>query len=268
MSRLFRQIAAGIALATILLTGTLAGAQEATQELRQLLAPSGKLRVGLYPGTPTSILEPQSAQPRGVGFELGKALAEKLGVPYEPIVFTKNAEVLEGVKTGATDIAFTNASPARAKIMNFGQTYLEIEMGYLVPKGSPFKTASEVDAKNIKVGVTQGSTSESILSRDLKNAEVVRIPTLKQGIEMLAAGKIDAYATNKAALFQMSDAVPGSKVLEGHWGLERHAIATPKGRDDGLPFIRAFTADAMKQGLVQSAVSRAGLRGAIVPESK
>jgi hypothetical protein len=40
---------------------------------------------------------------------------------------------------------------------------------------------------------------------------------------MLAEHKIDVYATNKANLFEMSDALPGSRVLDGRWGLENLA---------------------------------------------
>src|SRR5271165_6671492 len=103
---------------------------------RQILAPTGKLRAALYPGTPTSILDPKESEPRGVGYELGKALASKLGVPYEPVVYPKNADVLEATKTGQADVAFTNASPARQKEMDFGPPFLLIELGYLVPAGS------------------------------------------------------------------------------------------------------------------------------------
>lgn len=231
------------------------------QDARATIAPSGSLRVGLYPGTPTSILEPQSAAPRGVGYEIGKALAEKLGVPYQPVVFGKNAEVLEAVQTGAVDMAFTNASPARAKLMDFAQPYLEIELGYLVPKGGKLSSIADIDVKGVRIGVTQGSTSDSTLSRDLKNVEIVRSVTLKDGIDALASGRIDAYATNKATLFEMAEQIPGSKVLDGRWGLERHAIAIPKGREAALDYLRGFTDAIRKDGLVKAAASRAGLRG-------
>lgn len=260
-----RTVIAFFTLVVLSFAGFAANAEQATPELQKLLAPSGKLRVGLYPGTPTSILDAKSERPRGVGYELGKALAARLGVPYEPVVFAKNAEVLDAVKTGATDIAFTNASAARAKIMDFSQPYLEIELGYLVPKDSKIADVPDIDIKGVRVGVTQGSSSDGVLSRDLKNVEIVRVVTLKEGIAMMAEGKIDAYATNKATLFNMSDAVPGSRVLDGRWGFERHGIAIPKGRDQGLAFIRSFASDAMAQGLVKAAVSRAGLRGANVP---
>ena len=45
----------------------------ADPEPRLILAPSGVLRAGLYPGTPTSILpDAESDEPRGVGYDLGK----------------------------------------------------------------------------------------------------------------------------------------------------------------------------------------------------
>jgi len=51
-------------------------------------------------------------------------------------------------------------------------------------------------------------------------------------------------------------------------GLERHAIASPKGRDQGRTFVAKFTADAMSEGLVKAAIARAGLRGAMTSDQK
>jgi polar amino acid transport system substrate-binding protein len=234
---------------------------------RPILAPGGKLRVGLYPGTPTSIL-PGSGEPRGVGYDLGKEMAKRLGVPFEPVVFTKNAEVLEAVKTGAVDVAFTNATAARAADMDFSAPTLAIGLGYLVPAGSAIATPADIDRSGVRVGVTEKSSSDAALSRDLKSALVVRTTTVKAGTEMLAAGKLDAYATNKATLFEMADALPGSKVLDGQWGVEKHAVAIPKGREQGMAFVQKFSKDVKTEGLVQAAIERAGLRGTVALDAK
>ena len=101
----------------------------------------------------------------------------------------------------------------------------------------------------------------SALVRELKNATVVPAATLQIGIEMLAEHKIDVYATNKANLFEMSDAVPGSRVLDGRWGIEHLAMAIPNGRDTGFAYIRAFVEYAKSQGLVARAAARVTLRG-------
>jgi polar amino acid transport system substrate-binding protein len=165
-------------------------------------------------------------------------------------------------------MAFTNATAARAKDMDFGPPYLESELGYLVPQGSPVTTLSGVDAKGVRVGVTKASSSDAALSKDLTSAEVVRAATIAVALDMLTAGQLDAFATNKATLLEMAEKLPGSKVLDGRWGVERHAIAIPKGRDQGLAFVTKFTEDAKSDGLVKASVERAGLRGAVIPESK
>lgn len=261
---------AGVVAALLLFAAAPVAARDAgTQaDVAAILAPSGKLHAALYPGTPTSIVDPKEPEPRGVGYELGKALAQRLGVPYEPVVYNKNADVQEAVTTGKADVAFTNASPARQKVMDFGPPFLIIELGYLVPAGSPTTSSAGVDRKGVRVGVTAGSTSEQTLSRELKNAELVRATTNANGAEMLAAGAIDAFATNKATLFELAEKVPGSKVLPDRWGEERHAIAFPKGRSEGAPFVDAFTRDALAEGLVTRAMEHAGLKGAATPDAR
>jgi polar amino acid transport system substrate-binding protein len=252
----------GLRVASLLL---LAASAVAAEPDCQLLAPTGKLRAALYPGTPTSIIDANEAEPRGVGYELGTALARKLGVTFEPLVFPKNTEVLEAVRTANADVAFTNASQARRREMNFGPPFLIIELGYLVPSGSRIVSSAEIDKVGLRVGVTAGSTSDATLSHELTNAEVVRATTNQNGAQLLVAGKIDAFATNKATIFELADKFPGTRVLPDRWGEERHAIAYPHGRERAATCVDAFTESAITQGLVKSAMQRAGLRGAKTP---
>src|SRR5512144_1528058 len=165
------------------------------------LAPTGKLRVGLYPGTPTSILgDPAAANAKGVGFDLGRELAKRAGVPFDPVVFPNNAAVFAAAKSGSVDMVFTNATPARMQDLDFSPAVLQVEQGYLVALRSAIRAIDDVDRAGVRIGVSQGSTSEATLSRELHNATIVHTPTLKAAADMLAAGKLDAFATNKAIL--------------------------------------------------------------------
>jgi polar amino acid transport system substrate-binding protein len=152
--------------------------------------------------------------------------------------------------------------------MDFGPPFMDVELGYLVPKGSALTTVADVDASGLRVGVTAGSSSEATLTREFKKAEVIRATNFDAGIEMMTSGKLDAYATNKASLFEMAERLPGSKVLEGRWGVEHFAIAIPKGRDQGMAFVRQFTLEVKSEGLVGAAIARAGLRGAVTAASE
>ena len=68
----------------------------------------------------------------------------------------------------------------------------------------------------------------------------------------------------KPILFEMSNQVPGSRVLDGRPGIDPHAMAMPKGQDLGAAYARRFIEDAKSEGLVKAAIERAGLRGVIV----
>jgi len=233
-------------------------------EEQKSLAPTGKLRVGLYTGNPGSLLESASGDRRGVGFELGRELAKSLSIPFDPVIFPNNGTMLEALRSGSLDVVFTNATPARMKEFDFTQPYIEVEAGYLVPPGSPITSFGDVDKAGVKVGVMEGSTSSTTLPGVLKSASVVRVPNIEKIREMLSQQTLDAFATNKSILFEVSDALPGSRVLDGRYGVEQLALGMPKGREVGLAYARRFVAASAKGGLVASAMQRAGLRGGAV----
>ncbi len=207
------------------------------------------------------IRDAATGETKGVTYELGRELARRLGVPFEPVVYASVAEVFAALKSGEVDFAFTNATAVRAKDVDFTPPLMAVELGYLVLPGSPVSTLADVDRPGIRVGVSQGGTSHGTLTRELKNATVVPAPTIKNAIEMLSTRKVDAFATNKAVLFEMADTLPGSRLLDGRWGLEQLAFAIPKGRELGMAYVRKFAEDAKSEGLVDRAVQRAGLRG-------
>jgi polar amino acid transport system substrate-binding protein len=234
------------------------------QDERDVLAPTGRLRVGVYPGSPTSWVQQSSTgEPHGLSLDLGKELARRLSVPFEQVNYQRIADVLEGMKAGDVDFTVSNSTPLRALDVTFSQTLLSIELGYLVPATFPIATASDVDKSGMRIGVTQGSTSERTLPKLLANATVVPAQNVKYAIQMFERRELDAYATNKPTLFEMSDQMPGARVLDGRWGEEHLAVAIPKGRDSAMAYVRRFVREAQSNGLLSKAVEQAGLRGSI-----
>ena len=226
------------------------------------LAPTGSLRVGVYLGSPTSLVrDAKTGDKAGVAFELGQALGRQLGVPVEIKEFTRLADVLEALKGGAVDFTFTNATAVRARDMDFTAPLVRIELGYLVPPMSTLQTVADVDKPGIRVGVAQGSSSQGVLGRLFKRATVVPAPSVTLAQVMFREGQLDAFATNKGILNEMADALPGYRILDGRWGLETMAIAIPQQRGVAMPFVRQFAEDARRSGLLAGIVKRAGLRG-------
>ncbi|HEY0295625.1 MAG TPA: transporter substrate-binding domain-containing protein [Bordetella sp.] len=247
-----------------LLTAGLASASPADDAARQALAPSGVLRVGLYRGSPTSIIEnAASHESRGVAYDLGRQLAAALGVPCETVVYPANAPLLKALASSEVDVVFTNATAERARHMDFSPVFMSVEKSLLVPGGSSLKTLQDAKRPGLRVGVSQGSSTSEELLALYPGMSTQPIDTLQHAAQMLASGQIDAFGTNDAILYQMSDGVPGSRVLPGHWGTETFAAGIPKGRQAGMPFLRGFMAAAEADGSVAHAVARADLRGVL-----
>jgi polar amino acid transport system substrate-binding protein len=237
-----------------------------TTEARQALAPTGRLRVGLQLGSPHNVIRDSvSGEMKGVAFDLGKELARRLGVPFEPVLYPSVGALLDGGKSSAWDVAFVGFSPARAKEWDFTALHLEIEFGYLIPSGSSISTMADVDRPGIRIAVQEKSQPDTFLSRTLKDAAVLRASSLAGTLEMLNARRADVIFSIKPSLFEISTHLPGSRVLDGRPGIDPHAMAMPKGRDAGVAYAHNFIEAAKSEGLVKAAIERAGIRGAVVP---
>jgi polar amino acid transport system substrate-binding protein len=240
-----------------------------TAEARQALAPTGKLRVGLYVGNPLSVVrDSASGEMKGVGFELGKELALRMGVPFEPVVYPSVAALLDSGKSGGWDIASIAFSPERAMNMDFTAPHVEVELGYLVPVGSSISTMADVDRPGMRVAIQEKGLADIFLSRTLKNAALVRASSIAATLEVLKSGRADVFAGNKPSLFELSNQVPGFRVLGDRFATDPVAMALPKGRDLGMAYARKFVEDAKSEGLVKSAIEKAGVRGVVVAPLK
>jgi polar amino acid transport system substrate-binding protein len=233
------------------------------------LAPTGKLRIGVYKGSPTSmVVDAKTGGQRGVALQLGQELARQLGVPFEVVEFPRLAEILLAMKTDSSkaakvDFTFTNATAVRARDVDFTTPLIGLELGYLVPQTSSIQTAQDVDKAATRVGVAQGSSSQAALSKAYSRAILTTTPTLATAAEQLKTGTLDAFATNKAILFELLDSLPAGqfRILDDRWGLEHLAIAVPKGREAAASFMNAFALQVTSSGLLQKIADGAGLRG-------
>ncbi|ABE42250.1 transporter substrate-binding domain-containing protein [Polaromonas sp. JS666] len=236
-----------------------------TAQARQALAPTGKLRVGLLLGSPTHVIKDAvSGEMKGVGFDLGKELARRMGVPFDPIIYPSIPALLDSGKAGHWDVTFIGVTPGRAKDFDFAPTHLEVEFGYLVPGGSSISTMADVDRPGVRVALQERSGPDVFFSPLLKNTVLVRASSNPGTLDLLKSGRADVMGSIKPILFELSKELPGSRVLDGRPGIDPHAMAMPKGRDPGVTYARKFIENAKSEGLVKAAIERVGMRGALV----
>jgi polar amino acid transport system substrate-binding protein len=236
-----------------------------TPAVRADLAPTGKLRAGVnYGNFILATKDRASGEPSGVTIDLLHDLARRLGVPPEIVAFDSAAGMGDAAPGNVWDIAFLGSDPQREALMSFTPAYLEIDATYLVPGASSFRTAAEVDRKEVRVAAPARANFELFLSRNLKHAQLVSAQGGDAAFDLLATGKVDALAGLTQGLLDLVGKLPGSRVLEGRFMGVQQAIAVPKGRDAGLAYLRRVVEEAKTSGLVARAIARLGVRGVSV----
>jgi polar amino acid transport system substrate-binding protein len=245
-----------------------ASAQSVPPAARSELAPTGKLRAGLILSNQVLVTkDPQTGEVRGVTVALGKALAQRLGVPFEPVGYPDPAALVQSFGRNEWDIAFLAFDPTRAREVDFSPAYMVVDNTYLVPTGSRVQTVEMADRSGVKIAVPERSAPDLFLSRTLKAAEIIRVPGgAEAAIEVLRSGRADAYAENAHMLSLYSDRLPGSRVLDGRYTLIQHAVATPDGKVAAADYIKQFVEESKRDGTIRDAITQAGLRRTVAAD--
>ncbi len=253
-----------------LIIGGCAGTQSGVNpETRAAVAPTGKLRVAFLLVPLYATKDPATGELKGIAPDLGRQLAQRLSVPFDPVIYSNPPALVDGAKSDQWDVALFGISAERAVAMDFSAPFMEVEQGYLVRAGAPITTASEVDNVGVRVVVLEKGGADVILSKTLKNATIIRVKSQPESAALLDAGKADVYAATKPALFGVAASRPGSRLLEGRFLIEPSGMAVPKGRNPAATaYVAQFVEEAKAHGLVKEAIERAGLRGVVVAPLK
>jgi len=232
--------------------------------MKQELAPSGTLKIGLNFQNFLLVLGDGPDGPRGIAPDLGRELARRVGLPVEYVKFDAAGKLFDAVKSAQCDVGFLGAEPQRADEVAFTSAYLEIPVTFLVPAGSPIKTLADVDRQGVRISVSERSAYDLYLSRNLKQAQLVRAKGIPASYDLFMAQKLEALGGLKPKLVEEQARTPGSRILDGQITGVQQAIAVPKGRDAAAKYLREFADDVKRSGFVARTIEKHGVKGVTV----
>ncbi len=233
-----------------------------TANAKKQLTPTGKLRVGVNLGNFLLVnKDAATGELRGVVPDLAAELARRLGTTAELIGFPGAGQVADGAKTGAWDVGFIGAEPQRAEEIAFTLAYLEIPATYLVPAGSPIQTLAEVDRAGVRIATAARSAYDLYLSRNLKNAQLMRAEGIPASYDLFVKEKLDVLSGLLPRLVSEVARLPGARILDGKFTAIQQAIGTPKDRAAAAEYLREFVADIKASGLVARLIETHGVKG-------
>ena len=231
----YKRLAYKVLAAAMIFAGSLAALAQATgpnargsnvtpvpPDVVKELAPTGKLRAALNLGNGVLVQGPPQ-DPRGVTVDLSRELGKRLGVPVE-----------------------------------FTAPYVLIEGTYMVLKDSPLKVVADVDRPGVRIAVGVGSAYDLFLTRNLKNATLVRAKTGggRAMIDLFLDEKLEAAAGVKQPLVEYAKTDPRVRVMDGRFQVIEQAMGTPKGRSAAAKYLRAFVEEMKASGFVADALKR------------
>ena len=86
----------------------------------------------------------------------------------------------------------------------------------------------------MRIGTIRGAPSDRVLTREIKAAEIVRIPLsptiAADAVELRRSGKADVFGADSGVGYPAAQTLPGAKIVPGTFAMVRVAAALPKGR--------------------------------------
>jgi polar amino acid transport system substrate-binding protein len=234
-------------------------------DIVRAFAPTGRLRASINTGNAVLAAVDAAAGARGVSVDLARGFAERLGVELELVVFDTAAKSVDAVAQEQADIGFFAIDPRRGEGIRFTPPYVLIEGCYAVRDGSPLTDMQQVDRAGTTVVVGNGSAYDLFLSRELKQATIVRAPSAPAVVGHFLQHGADVAAGVKQQLEADAQRLGGLRLLPGRFMVIQQAMGCPRSR--GEPAAQALSAyvEEMKAGgFVAQALQRHGIRGAAV----
>ncbi len=228
------------------------------------LGPNGTLRAAINFGNPILARRGAQGEPTGVSVDLARAAAQRLGLAIELVPFNAAGQVVEAIKAKTVDLAFVAIDPVRGADIDYTAPYVVIEGAYLVRQGSPLQRNDEVDRPGHRIAVGRGSAYDLHLSRELRQATLVRAPTSPAVTDLFLADQLEVAAGVRQQLEADAARLPGLRLLPGRFMVIEQAMGVPKGRLAAQAWLSAFIEDMKSQGAVAQALQRHGIQGAAV----
>lgn len=235
-----------------------------SDSIHAALAPTGKLRATINLGNPIlARLDRGTGAPRGVSVDIAQELATRVGAPLDLVVVDAAAKAVAAVTAGGADFGFFAIDPVRGAGIAFSAPYVLIEGCYLVRQESPIRDNIQVDDPRMRVVVGAGSAYDLFLTRELKRATIVRVPTSPAVVDAFIGQGLEVAAGVKQQLQADAAGHPGLRLIENPFMVIQQAVGIARTRGEAAAqYLRVFVDDLRASGFVRESLARHGIKGA------
>jgi len=230
---------------------------------------TGVIRMGYLDSAPPFSFDKGNNTPAGYSVELCKAVAEGIRSQLElPALRTEWVKLdlgnrLAAVRSGKVDIecGTTTWTLSRQETVDFSLMTFIDGATVLVRNDSAITRFSDLSGK--RLAVVPGTTTEKALAAALKQhqikADVQKVSSPEQGLQLLSAGKLDGYASDRVVLLGLgltSQSAGAFRLLDEDFSVEPYALTLPRGEYDLRLAVNRSLAALFRSGRIEAVFSQ------------
>ncbi|WP_283170370.1 ABC transporter substrate-binding protein [Curtanaerobium respiraculi] len=219
------------------------------------LVKEGTLTVGTSPDFPP-FENLEGDEYVGFDMDLGKAVAEKMGLAFAPTTIQFDGIIPAVIAGGQCDIGLSGFSidPERAQQIDFSDAYYVDDQAVVAMKSSQF-TAENVDtavnSADVVIAVQSGTTGEDYAKENFPNATVKPYGNATDCFAALQAGEANIVCTNNAvAKNTIANSYQDAQVIKADATGEEYAIVVSKDNPELTKAVNAALAELQKDGTI------------------
>jgi glutamate transport system substrate-binding protein len=215
------------------------------------LQEAGEIAIGVkFDVPPFGLLNPQTEEVEGFDADLGRYIADRLGVEPKFREATSDNRIPLLVD-GTIDLILSTMTITEERDLeiDFSEPYYVANGDVLVPEGSDIRTLDDLDGERVCTAL--GSTYADTIRKEAPNADLRLVDLYSECFDQIQTGAVDAVSTDDVILTGMVAQDDTLEILGLEYTTEPYGAGIPDGDTEFKQFVDASIAEFIDSGAWQ-----------------